>query len=97
MANTKIAALVWATKKRHIAVDGVILCQPPKSAGYSKSNGSYNTLGLSGIPATRKIDDDVKYSHTGGLIKFKPLHEQDVMIITSSICKKCLKKYKSFF
>lgn len=90
----KVIALAWATKKRHIAIDGEVLCVPVKSRGYSVKNGCYNSLGLSGIPDTPKKADDIKYSHCDGLIKFAPLDQQETKIVTSSICVKCLKKYE---
>ena len=90
----KIITLAWATKKRHITIDGIVLCEPTKSRGYSVKNGCYNSLGLSGIPDYNKRADDIKYSHCDGVIKFAPLDQQETKIITSSICAKCLKKYE---
>jgi hypothetical protein len=45
----RIICLAWATKKRHIAVNGKVLCETKsKTAGYSVKNGCYNTIALSG-------------------------------------------------
>lgn len=90
--------LVWATKKRHIAVDGIVLCEPKhKTGGYSHKNGQYNSLSMLGLPKNRKVHDDEKYTHTHGIIDFKPLNQQSVRIDTRSICSKCLSKYESLF
>lgn len=103
MSTEKIVCLAFATKKRHIAVDGHVLCEPKhRTAGYSVKNGQYNSLSLSGIPTNRKIHDDVDFinkmgklagTHPDGIIDFKPLDQQDTVIITRSICSKCLKRY----
>lgn len=98
MNDHTVVALAWATKKRHIAVDGIILCDAiSTSGGYSRKNGSYNGLALSGIPDFIKQVDDDKYAHGGGIIKPLPLEQQPYKIIPSSICAKCLKKYNKFF
>lgn len=90
--------LAWATRVRHIAVDGKVLCEPKtKSAGYSVSNGQYNTLALSGLPTYSKSSDDSDRSHGDGTIKFAPLDQQDFKIILRSICKKCQKRYAKLF
>lgn len=90
--------LVWATRKRHIAIDGKVLCEPKhKTPGYSHRNGQYNSISLGGLPTHRKIHDDQKYTHSDGLIDFKPLNQQNVKIDTRSICSKCLKKYEGLF
>ncbi len=90
--------LAWATKKRHIAVDGKVLCEPKhKTYGYSYNNGQYNSISLSGLPTDRKTHDDDKYTHSGGIIDFSPLNQQSVKIDARSICAKCLSKYESLF
>lgn len=90
--------LAWATKKRHIAVDGKVLCEPKhKTSGYSLRNGQYNSISLTGLPTEKKIVDDQKYGHSDGIIDFKPLSQQPVKIDNSSICAKCLSKYESLF
>ncbi len=95
MENQKSVCLAWATKKRHIAVDGKVLCEAKSTtAGYSVKNGCYNTLALHGLPTHNKLSDDIKGSHGDGLIEFLPLEAQKVKIIETSICSKCLKKYK---
>lgn len=90
--------LAWATRVRHIAVDGKVLCEPKiTSAGFSVSNGQYNTLALSGLPTYPKSSDDSDRSHGDGEIKFAPLDEQDFKINSRSICKKCQKRYSKLF
>lgn len=90
--------LAWATKKRHIAVDGMVLCEPKhKTSGYSHRNGQYNSISLTGLPTERKIHDDQKNGHSDGMIDYKPLSQQSVKIDTRSICAKCLSKYESLF
>lgn len=91
-------ALCWATKKRHIAVDGIVLCEPNhNTTGYSVKNGGFNSLSLSGIPTQNKLSSDTKGSHGDGIIPFLPIEEQPLFINTSSICSKCLKKYGSLW
>lgn len=93
-AERKVA-LCWATKKRHIAVDGKVLCEPDhKTTGYSVKNGGYNTLTLSGLPTYEKVNDDSKYTHPDGNIPFRAMDKQPTKIDTRSICRKCLKKYE---
>lgn len=99
MENKKVA-LCWATKKRHIAVDGKVLCESKskkKSMGYSVGNGVYNTLALSGLPTHEKITHDKPYTHADGIIEFLPLNEQRFMIDEKSICVTCIKKYNRLF
>jgi len=90
--------LCWATKKRHIVVDGIVLCEPKhKTTGYSVKNGGYNSLSLSGIPEHLKLTDDSKGSHGDGIIDFAPLEEQTFTINRKSICTKCQNKYDSIW
>ncbi len=90
----KIVTLCWATKKRHISVDGVVLCEPKHTtAGYSVKNGGYNTLSLSGLPTHKRISGDERLSHTDGIIPFLPLSEQPFKVIESGVCNKCKDKY----
>jgi hypothetical protein len=97
-ASVPSVCLAWATKKRHIAVDGKVLCEPNhKTSGYSHRNGQYNSISLSGLPTDRKIHDDQKYGHSDGIIDFAPLNKQSVKINTRSICAKCLSRYESLF
>lgn len=87
-------ALAWVTKKRHIAVDGKILCEPKhKTTGYSVNNGQYNSVALSGLPDYNKTTPDRKLSHSDGIIPFLHLDEQPIFVDRSSICKACQKKY----
>jgi hypothetical protein len=93
-----MVCLVWATKKRHIAVGGKVLCEPKhKTDGYSHGNGQYNSLSMGGLPEERKSRDDEKYTHTHGIIDFVPLANQSIKIDTRTICAKCLSKYESLF
>lgn len=90
--------LCWATKKRHIAVDNIVLCEPKHvTDGYSVKSGGLNSLSLSGIPTYNKTSNDSKYTHSDGIISFLPLKNQIYIINESSICSKCLKKYEKLF
>lgn len=87
-------ALAWATKKRHIAIDGKVLCEPKiRSAGYSVKNGQYNTLALSGIPTYQRTTADVRYSHGDGIIPPVPLESQPHFVDTKSVCRTCRDRY----
>lgn len=89
-----IVILAWATKKRHIAIDGKVLCEVKhKNSGYSVHNGQYNSIALHGLPDHPKQYDDDKLTHQDGIIEYAPLDQQKVKIITSSICNKCLERY----
>ena len=95
MESKIIVALAWATKKRHIAVNGKVLCEPKiRSAGYSVKNGQYNTLALTGVPDYPKTTDDVRYCHGAGIIKFAALNEQPTYCDPKSICRQCQKRYE---
>ena len=90
--------LAWATRVRHIAVDGSLLCfAKSKTGGYAVSNGAYNTIALSGLPTRNKNEDDTQYTHTDGFIEFLPIENQNVKINVKSVCKKCLGKYERLF
>lgn len=96
--KTPEVCLTWAVRRRHIAVDGRILCETKrKTDGYCTGNGQYNTLSLSGLPGYKKDTNDTPYTHLDGYIEYKPLPEQKVKIDTRSICKKCLEKYEKLF
>lgn len=98
----KIVALAWAQKKRHIAVDGEVLCEPKHTNKIrQRGEGGYNSLTINGIPKDPKQYEDEDYpggggSHYGGVIPFKPLDEIGG-IIQRSICKQCIKKYNKLF
>ena len=95
LATVPSVCLAWATRVRHIAVDGQVICETKrKTSGYSVKNGQYNSISLTGLPNYTKEGDDTKYTHTDGLIEFKPLDQQKMKISTRSICKKCLRKYE---
>lgn len=92
----KKVCLAWATKKRHIAIDGVVLCEAKsKSGGYSTKNGSYNSIALSGLPDYERKTEDKSHCHTDGIIPFVPLSEQPLYVNEKSICAKCAAKYQS--
>lgn len=92
--SEKIVTLCWATVKRHIAIDGQVLCaQNFTTDGYSVKNGRYNSIQLSGIPTELKDDDDRPCCHTDGVISYAPLEKQAVVINRSSICVKCQRKF----
>lgn len=91
--TTPMVVLAWATQKRHIAVNGHVLCQyKGKTAGYSVRTGKYNSLSLNGLP-THDFRGDRKTSHDDGIIQFLPLSAQAVPVIPKSICVKCQAKY----
>lgn len=93
-----IVTLCWATKKRHISIDGNVLCEPKyKTSGYSVKNHQYNSLSLAGIPTHFKVTDDTKYGHQDGIIEFLPLNRQKVKIEEKSICNKCLNRYSKLW
>lgn len=90
--------LCWATKKRHISVDGVVLCNANHTtAGYSTKNGGYNSLYLSGIPTHFKNSDDSKTTHSDGIVSYMPLDKQPFKINRRSICIKCQNKYDALW
>ena len=83
--------IAWGSRKRHIFIDGKILCGKNHKPAYSKG-GHYNSYDLdSSVFEKRKEHKDTKYTHTDGIIEFKSLESQG--IIRKSICKKCQKKY----
>jgi hypothetical protein len=85
--------LVWVTRKRHVAVDGKLICAAKqKSGGYTAGNGQYNSLAISGLPKTPHTGD-APYTHPGGIIDYLPLADQKKPVVTTSICKKCLTRY----
>lgn len=90
--------LAWATKKRHIAINGNVICESErKTSGYSVKNGQYNTISLSGLPDYKKTTNDEKFSHSDGIIEYLLLDKQSVKIDTTSICSICIKKYQKLF
>lgn len=91
LSAVPIVALVWGSRKRHIAFDRKLICETEHKGGYSKG-GHYNSYDLdpSGFEKKKEIADS-KHTHTEGIIEMKPLEQQG--IITRSICKKCLRKF----
>ena len=86
--------LAWATKKRHIAVDGKVLCEAEhRTPGYSVNNGQYNSLSMVGLPNSERQHGDSKYTHSEGFMPFLPIEEQPHFVDKRSVCSKCLSKY----
>jgi hypothetical protein len=95
----KEVIIAWASRKRHIFIDGKLICETKHKGDYSRG-GHYCSYDLSGLPKHPKDTPDVDYKngggcHTSGIIPFKPLSEIDG-IITRSICNKCQKAYAKF-
>ena len=95
-----VVVLAWAQKKRHIAVNGKVLCEPKHSRHIrQRGESGYNSLSINGIPDYGKKYNDVDYgkgrggSHHDGIIPFKPLNEIGG-IIERSICNKCKARYE---
>ena len=62
--------LAWGQKKRHIAVNGEVLCQPKfSSAIRQRGETGYNSLTVSGIPTEDKEYPDSQYTHSVGGIE----------------------------
>jgi hypothetical protein len=90
MTGDKVV-IAWGSRKRHIFIDGEILCKVKHKPGYSKG-GHYNSYDLDPGVFDRKFKGDLdQYTHTDGIIEFKSLEIQGIM--RESICKKCQKKY----
>ncbi len=52
--------IAWASQKRHIAIDGQVLCETrSQTGGYARANGQYNSLALSGLPTKERMRGDV--------------------------------------
>lgn len=87
MEQQPVVAIIMASKKRHIAFDGVLLCENVhKSTAHGYSNGNYCTYMLDQESFTEpKRYADVDYRHMGGLhttgtIPFIPLSEIELPI-----------------
>ena len=95
-----VVILAWASRKRHIFVNGVLLCEKQhKSAGYSPKGGHYISYQLE-MPSKPKTDPDSKHTHTDGIIPALPLDEikiGDGGISRRSICAACQKRYDKIF
>jgi hypothetical protein len=87
----KEVIIAWGSRKRHIFIDGKLLCETKHKPDYSRG-GHYCSYTLSGLPKhDKKPDVDYKGgggAHLDGVIPFKPLDEIGG-IITRSICNKC--------
>lgn len=87
--------IAWASRKRHIFVNGHLICETKHKPDYSRG-GHYCSYTLSELP-THEKQADVDYPkgggcHMDGIIPFKPLTEIGG-ISQRSICSKCLAKY----
>lgn len=92
MKKVPVVAIVWGSRKRHIAFDRKLLCETEHKGGYSKG-GHYNSYDLDpSVFEKKKERKDTEHTHSDGIIEFKPLEEQG--IIKRSICKKCLGRYQ---
>lgn len=95
-----IVTLAWASRKRHIFVNRVLLCEKQhKSAGYSRNGGHYISYQLE-MPTKPKTTPDIKHTHTDGVIPALPLDEiktGDGGISRRSICAACQKRYDKIF
>ena len=89
-----VVALAWATRKRHIAIDGKLLCAPAFTSGIrQRGAGGYNSMTVGGVPSKPKELADDKGSHFDGVIAAAPLEAQPG-IITSSICLACQTRFR---
>ena len=89
--------LAWASRKRHLFVNGVLLCEKKHKTGdgYNHKGGHYMSYQLE-FPTWDKRGPDEKYAHFDGIIPAKPLDEIGG-IIRSSICAACQKRYDKIF
>ena len=92
--------LAWASRKRHIFVNGTLLCEKVhKSAGYSPRGRHYISYQLD-MPKSPKATPDEKYCHSDGIIPAMPLDEIKIGnggISRKSICVTCQKRYDKIF
>jgi len=93
--------LAWASRKRHLFVNGVLLCgkKPKTGDGYSRKGGHYISYQLE-MPDKPMIHPDTKYTHTDGIIPYLPLDEIRIGnggISRKSICADCQKRYDLHF
>jgi hypothetical protein len=93
IAETMHTVIVaWAHQKRHLVVDGVVLCRPQFSDRIRPRGATgYNALSLHGIIDHPKRPDSPGY-HQAGSIPFLPLGDVERLIL-SSICAKCQRRY----
>ena len=96
----KQVILAWASRTRHIFVDGKLLCEAThKTNGYSPKGGHYVSYQLE-MPDKPKTHPDISHTHTDGIIPFLPLDEIKIGnggISRKSICRKCQKQYDKLF
>lgn len=93
-------ALVFASRVRHIAFDGKLLCETKhksSAGGYCRGHYCSYSLDPSDFKRIRTVGDkDYKGGggfHTTGVIPLKPLNEIEPRVIEWSICRKCLRRY----
>ncbi len=89
--------LAWASRKRHLFVNGVLLCKKKHKTrdGYNHKGAHYMSHQLE-FPTWEKRGPDEKYTHLDGIIPAKPLDEVGG-IIRTSICAACQKRYDKIF
>lgn len=93
--------LAWASQKRHLFVNGVLLCEkkPKTTDGYSRKGGHYISYQLE-MPSSALTVPDERYSHGEGIIPALPLDEIKIGnggISRRSICAACQKRYDKIF
>ena len=95
-SQAKVITLAWASRKRHIFIDGKMICQCDHKTrgGYSKKGGHYVSYQME-MPTYKKTPDST-YTHTDGVIPALPL-DKIGGIFRKSICAICQKKYDSIF
>lgn len=96
-----VVVLAWASRKRHIFINGVLLCEKKHKThgGYSHKGGHYMSYQIE-MPNRPKTDPDIKYTHTDGIIPALPLDEIKIGsggISRQSICVACQKRYDKIF
>ena len=73
--------LVWITSKRHIAVGGVLLCDPKGS------------IALPVLPVYSH-KSDTRFKQQDGVIENVLFAHQSSTVLTGNICKACAKKFE---
>lgn len=93
--------LAWASRKRHIFINGVLLCEKKHktTAGYSVKGRHHISYQVE-MPNQPMSAPDGKYTHGDGIIPAMPLDEikiGDGGISRRSICVVCQKRYDKIF
>ena len=97
MAHKPVVILAWASRKRHIFIDGDLICgkKGKTTAGYSVKGRHLISYQIE-MPTKPLAFPDQRYSHGEGIIPFEPLDSikiGDGGISRRSICLSCQKKY----